>query len=241
LGEASVLNQTDYDGDSRNVEGQPGPRYAALDRLLQRQAGAAFRRPRQTACADVSDWLVAALKLSQTQGRSIVVDLGCGTGKSVEHHARRRPDALVLGIDKSTDRLSRSMVPVLDVRLGEKPRTLSGPWIVRVDSIDFVAALVAAGGAIDECWLVYPNPWPKACHLSRRWYAHPLFPALLANTQRFECRTNWLIYAQEMAHVLRALGREPTLDGVAAFEASSISAFEEKYRRSGHECWRILA
>ena len=89
--------------------------------------------------------------------------------------------------------------------------------------------------------IFYPNPWPKAEHLGRRWHGHPRFADLLRLGGRLELRTNWPVYAQEFAHALQVAGHAATLGVVAAPEAEPISPFERKYALSGHTLWLLQA
>ena len=53
--------------------------------------------------------------LAAAAGRpEVVVDAGCGTGVSTAALAARHPDALVVGVDRSADRLGRGRAPLPD-------------------------------------------------------------------------------------------------------------------------------
>ena len=52
--------------------------------------------------------------------------------------------------------------------------------------------------SVKSHYILYPNPYPKAKHLGRRWYGHPVFPYLLALGGVIRVRSNWEVYCQEM-------------------------------------------
>jgi len=99
--------------------------------------------------------------------------------------------------------------------------------------------LLADGIQLDRHFLLYPNPWPKIGHLSRRWHGHAVFPDLLALGGTLELRTNWRIYADEFAWaVARVSGCDAA---VAAYETDApLTPFERKYRDSGQTLWRYV-
>ncbi len=89
-------------------------------------------------------------------------------------------------------------------------------------------------------YLLYPNPWPKSAHLKRRWHGHPVFPHLLALGGELEARSNWRLYLEELAAALALAGITASVTPVADTE-ETLTDFEEKYRLSGHQLWRLSA
>jgi tRNA (guanine-N7-)-methyltransferase len=96
-----------------------------------------------------------------------------------------------------------------------------------------------AGIKLARHYILYPNPWPKIGHVSRRWHAHPVFPFVPRLGGRLECRSNWNIYVEEFAVALGLLtGRELSPE---SFEAPSpLTPFERKYRDSGQTLYRCV-
>jgi len=214
--------------DSRPVRStQPGvhPRLAGL---LERHLAESWRAP-------LHEPTVAAFAALQASlgGRAtgLVLDSGCGTGVSTERLARRFPDHLVIGVDKSADRLRRGGHADLPRREG------NAVWL-RAELTTFWRLALQAGWRLDRHYLLYPNPWPKPAQLQRRWHAHPVFPALLALGGVLEMRCNWQVYAEEFAFAVnRVLGtqvRPAPLD-----DADDLSPYEYKYRASGHRLYSV--
>jgi len=161
----------------------------------------------------------------------LVLDSGCGTGESTRHIARQLPDCVVIGIDKSPARLSRTGARTFPHREG------NAIWL-RAELTTFWRLALAAGWRLYRHFLLYPNPWPKPAHLRRRWHAHPVFPDLLRLGGRLEVRSNWEIYALEFAMAVnRMLGSNACLR--EPLESTITSPYERKYRASGHRLYSV--
>jgi tRNA G46 methylase TrmB len=157
---------------------------------------------------------------------ALILDAGCGTGWSTAKLAEAHPEALVLGIDRS------------EYRLAKAPPLPGNAVLLRAELSDVWRLARQAGWRLDAHYLLYPNPWPKARHLQRRWHGHAVFPDLLALGGRLELRSNFRLYVEEFLAALRLAG----VGGgeVVSFRPESpISPFEAKYAASGHELFRL--
>lgn len=161
-------------------------------------------------------------------GRPLVLDSGCGTGLSSRALALARPDALVVAIDRSAERLARRSVAAWPDNLLRVRAELGAFWRLAAD----------AGWRLDAHYLLHPNPWPKAAQLRRRWHAHPAFDALLALGGALVVRSNWRVYAEEFALALRVAGHAPTLREAQADEPAT-SAFDLKSWAAGLPVWCV--
>ncbi|GHC26960.1 hypothetical protein GCM10010082_20300 [Kushneria pakistanensis] len=175
-----------------------------------------------------------AQQFYQAHGGPLILDAGCGTGRSTRQLARYYPKACVLGIDRSADRLSRDYTR----ELGAFP---DNARLLRADLIDFWRLAHAAGWQPIRHCIFYPNPYPKASQLKKRWHAHPVFPVLLALGGELELRSNWQIYVEEFACAVDLVtGQQPRIEQLAlTTDSDFISAFERKYFDSGHTLWQL--
>lgn len=141
--------------------------------------------------------------------------------------AAQNPAAVVIGIDKSQNRLA-------------KHQMMKGRYMLaRTDCEPLWQLLVNAGICLHEHYLLYPNPWPKPAQLQRRVHGHPAFPLLKTLGGNIELRSNWQIYAQEFQIACEVLGLSARLDSVP--DGSPLTLFEKKYRDRGHSLWRVRA
>lgn len=157
-----------------------------------------------------------------------MLDSFCGTGHSTALLAQRHEDALVVGIDQSKDRLSRS------------PEQPNNCLLLRAHCEAVWRHLVANNYSLAAHYLLYPNPWPKPGHLSRRVHGHPAFPLLLALGGKLELRSNWQVYVEEFGVALHLCGHTSCIATVPQGQ-EPLTLFEQKYRASGHDLWSITA
>lgn len=157
----------------------------------------------------------------------LIIDSCCGTGDSTRNLAAAFPEALVLGIDKSEHRLARHST-------GSNENYL----VLRADVNDFWRLAAEAGWQPAHHFLLYPNPYPKASQLRKRWYGSPAFPALLDLGGLLTVRTNWSVYAEEFVLALHAAGFQAS--GRQLFDNKPITAFEKKYTARGDSLFEVV-
>ena len=176
---------------------------------------------------------VAAERLLNGISSPLILDSGCGTGKSTRLLARRFPGCLVIGVDKSEKRLAKSGA-------GEFPRRDGNRLLVRAGVATFWRLALDRRWRLQRHYLLYPNPWPKPAQLQRRWHAHPVFPDLLRLGGRLEMRCNWEIYALEFAYAVNRI-RGTAIVPEALGDMAPLSPFERKYRESGHSLYSVVS
>lgn len=166
----------------------------------------------------------------------LILDTGCGTGRSSVAIAMQHPEHLVVGVDQSASRLARSAR-----RFPNKPNNL---LLLRAEAADLWRLMAAEEWRLAKHYVLYPNPWPKAAHVKRRWHGHPAWRELLQLGGVLQCRSNWGTYIAEMAMALEAVGKSVSVAPlqVSSAEApASLTDFEEKYALSGHTLWQLDA
>ena len=155
----------------------------------------------------------------------LLLDSGCGIGESTVWLANRFPDKFVIGVDKSSYRLHKA-----------QQHHLANCVLVQADLTDFWRLCAAAGWCLQKHYILYPNPWPKAQHLQRRWHGSALFPTILQLGGYLEVRSNWAIYIEEFVLALQFAGYQSQLEPYLA--TPPITPFERKYQNSGQHLWR---
>lgn len=219
---------------------QPHP---GLPALLRRHFGTVHRKP-------VAGHNVAAfgqlLRALEAKPRALVLDSFCGTGHSTAMLAKRHPQHLVVGIDKSATRLAKH------------PESCSANYLLlQADCEDIWQLLAESGLAVQYHYLLYPNPWPKAKHLQRRVHGHASFPLLLQLAAAgppigevasrpdgaghgavgyIEVRSNWQLYVEEFGMATHLAGVRGAIARVTP--DPPLTLFERKYHDSGHMLWR---
>ena len=213
-------------GNSRFISSaQSGP-HGDLSDLLRRHLAHPFRKPLADYNREAFAAALAARDAWNPQA-PLIVDAGCGVGWSTLRIAADFPDHFVFGVDQSVDRINRGKPLPLPVNA----------TLVRADLVDFWRLLADNGIRLARHYNLYPNPWPKIGHLSRRWHGHPVFPAMLELGGILECRSNWKIYVDEFCFAAarltaKTIVSEPYLPEIV------LTPFERKYINSGHALYR---
>jgi tRNA G46 methylase TrmB len=213
--------------NSREINStQPGV-HDKLNEYVLRYRRAVNQRPMQAhtqaAFAQASSWL------GDWQG-DIIIDSCCGVGESTAKLALRYPEARVLGVDKSAMRLEKHSHYASDQ---------SNYCMIRADVNDFWRLVVQANWQVKKHYLLYPNPYPKAAQVQKRWHASPAMVDLMAMCQHIEVRSNWDIYLQEFAQAAALYGVDSNLV-VIDNTIEPMTPFERKYQDSGQDCWQLV-
>jgi tRNA (guanine-N7-)-methyltransferase len=201
-----------------------------LANLLDRHLAAPFRKP-------YTDYNRAAFAASLERRARVapdaplILDSCCGVGESSIALARAFPDHYVIGVDQSASRLARR----IDGKSADLPANLD---LVRADLVDYWRLLDDERVRLARHYLLYPNPWPKIGHLSRRWHGHPVFPAMLELGGVLECRSNWPIYIDEFCFAVSRLTQRETVRE-SFVPDTPLTPFERKYQNSGHALFRM--
>lgn len=202
-----------------------------LATLLDRHTASPFRKP-------YTDYNRAAFEASFERrdrlapGVPLILDSCCGVGESSIALALAFPDHYVIGVDQSESRLGRKSSGKTD--LDSLPPNLD---LVRADLVDYWRLMNDAGIRLARHYLLYPNPWPKIGHLSRRWHGHPVFPAMLTLGGLLECRSNWRIYVDEFCFSVERLTSN-RIECESYLPEAVLTPFERKYLNSGHALYR---
>lgn len=206
------------------VSNQAGP-HDRLEETVRRHLIHMSQKPiadhTQAAFDTMLDWL-------NSFDAPLILDACCGVGDSSRHLAHAFPDHLVVGVDKSLKRLSTEREGVLPDNL----------LLLRADLNDFYRLMANHNMPINRHYILYPNPWPKAAHLSRRWHGAPAFADIVRIPGRLELRSNWKLYLEEFQIALQLAGFDAA---VRAFKPEKcITPFEAKYHQSGQALWQLV-
>jgi tRNA (guanine-N7-)-methyltransferase len=200
-----------------------------LEKALRRHLDSVWSQPFHKPTVNVYPRLVEQGVFSS--GQPIILDSGCGTGKSTRHLANLFPGHLVIGVDQSSFRLAKSGVTTSFHRQGNCV-------LMRAELSTFWRLLLRDGLNPVRHFLFYPNPWPKTGHLTRRWHGHPVFPDLLSLGGEIEMRCNWEIYALEFAQAVNyATGLNVKAGRINP--ERGITPFERKYLERGQSLFCV--
>lgn len=163
----------------------------------------------------------------------VILDMGCGTGESTNYLAKKYPENLIIGIDKSKDRIFRKNT--FKKEMPSNMRLILGNivdwWLFFEKNQDQLNIL--------KQYILYPNPYPKQKHLKLRWHAQPIFKSIANLKSEIEVRSNWRLYVQEFRFALQQYSNNSLADIESINPENYISPFEKKYYLSRQEIFRF--
>lgn len=164
------------------------------------------------------------IELVEQHTGPLILDSFCGTGMSTATLAASYPNALVVGIDKSQDRLAKHVAGQTE-----------NYHLFRANCEQTWAALATAGIRCHRHYMLYPNPWPKKSHLKRRIHGHPAFPLLRTLGGTLQLRSNWLLYLEEFAKAAELLDYRSQISEIRSTDP--LTLFERKYSANSENLW----
>ena len=211
---------------------------AAVHQLVERHVAqhATFLAKRPIAKHTEAAFQTAA-EFARSRAAPLIIDAGCGTGRSTLKLAERHPDHTIIGVDRSEARLSKSNNAPANALLLRAE--LGDFWRLLNDTPDLT---------VEETYLLYPNPYPKTKMLKQRFQGHASLPSLLqACGRRLTVRASWRTYLEEFRlAVLKAgeLGIRPDLVAKGPYELSDLrdplALFERKYAAAGVPVYELV-
>ncbi|WP_448565517.1 tRNA (guanine(46)-N(7))-methyltransferase TrmB [Thalassotalea ganghwensis] len=220
-------------GDSKPiVTNQPGI-HEKLAEVVNKHLANRSRKPIQAHTQQAFD---SVNERVQAHKGDIIFDSCCGVGQSTRLLAKLNPNALVIGVDKSAHRLTRN-----DSELLDKTEThgVDNFVLVRADLNDFYRLAVEHHWNVAKHYILYPNPWPKAKHLQRRWHGCAVFPEIISLGETLILRSNWRLYLEEFLMAAQLSGRNGEIEEVNIDNQQPLTPFEAKFIASGQQCWQL--
>ncbi|GAX14879.1 hypothetical protein FisN_29Lu093 [Fistulifera solaris] len=175
----------------------------------------------------------------------LILDSGCGTGRSSLRLGELYPESHVIGVDRSIARLSRHIRPD---RLVEQ--VSDNVWLVRAELVDFWRCCRDQQWSFVRHYLLYPNPYPKKVRYKSRWYAHPCFPLLLQlPASEIIVRSNWLQYLEDFRDAVDiaadynkefSIFQTSNVERLIPSGQDALTNFEQKYWNAGEATYELV-
>jgi tRNA (guanine-N7-)-methyltransferase len=215
--------------NSRKITGGQQSIHENLEKVVRKHFQNEYKKPVAQHTQNAFEKVAGRVEKALINDTPLLFDSFCGTAMSTRIIAKNNPSALVLGIDRSTARLTKTTNENLPDNV----------ILVQAECTDFWLLANQAGWKLKKHFILYPNPYPKSKHLKRRCHAHPSYPTLLALGGEVELRTNWKVYADEFSKALEyANTTNVCCSGVIKLEIEEpLTLFEKKYQQGGHELY----
>lgn len=223
-------------GNSKAIITNQSGIHEKLDEVVQKHLTHPFQKPFQAHTQKAFDEVNALVQefLVEKPDGKVILDSCCGVGQSSRLLAKLNPEALIIGVDKSADRIERK-VEGFDLKDGFQADNYR---LVRADLNDFYRLVQAAKWPVFKHYILYPNPWPKSKHLQRRWHGSAVFPTLISLGEQIVLRSNWRLYLEEFQQAAKLVNLMGSLTELS-IEKQPLTPFEAKYQASGQVCWQL--
>ncbi|WP_343814854.1 tRNA (guanine(46)-N(7))-methyltransferase TrmB [Colwellia asteriadis] len=222
-------------GDSKAIiTNQPGI-HEKLNEVVEKHLSHPFKKPYQMHTEQAFNEVNQAVQafLSENPQGEIILDACCGVGQSTRILAKKNPQALVIGVDKSAHRINRN------VEGFEELEEQGNFHLVRADLNDFYRLVKAANWPVTKHYILYPNPWPKAKHLQRRWHGSAVFPQMTSIGQQLILRSNWRLYLEEFQQAAGLVNLRGNIEALPVDVKNALTPFEAKYQASQQVCYQL--
>ncbi len=165
-----------------------------------------------------------------------VIEVGCGVGLHPILWAKLNPSSKILAIERTTEKFNK-----FHRRLSR--HNLSNIFPAHAEAGTLLPHLNIKK-SVDEIYVLYPNPYPKAKHKNLR-FAHSaitgLFYELLKPDGMIVFATNIKSYAIELAHQLpKNFPFELSNSSIIPLDQRPRSHFEAKYLKRDEECYELV-
>ncbi len=235
---------TQTNNSNRVISNQQGV-HENLETIVRKHFETDYKKPIAEHTQNAFDSVKSHIDNALIKDTPLLFDSLCGTGVSTALLAKKNPSALVIGIDRSITRLSKTY----------NERLPDNAILVQAECADFWQLAFNEDWRLSQHSLYYPNPYPKAKHIKRRWHAHPSFPLLFKLGGVIELRTNWKIYADEFYQSFlyateylkngeyQSKGVETIHQNITTKEGSNgkklepMTLFEKKYSQNGQKLY----
>ena len=166
--------------------------------------------------------------------QNLIIDCFCGVGESTYKLAQKYPEYLVIGFDKSFNRLKR--------KNSFKEKSFNNLLLFQSDIFDFYQILKEltekVGLKVIKQYVLYPNPWPKKKNAKKRIYLNNVIPYLFYQACEIEIRSNWGRLLVEFSFSAEYYNFDYVFEKIVA--KNPLTPFEKKYYLSGQNLNRLL-
>ena len=160
------------------------------------------------------------------------VDLGCGDGSFLAAIAEKNPERDFLGIERLAGRVRSACRRIERARLGNAR-------VLRLE-ISYVVERLLPPNSVIAFHLMFPDPWPKRRHASRRLVSESFLASMhraLGAEGRVRMSTDDFAYFRQIAQLV---SRSPLFAvNSGAIPTSAVSKFEKRFTHEGAAIHRL--
>ncbi len=182
--------------------------------------------PKEWSVLDSIDW-----------SRPLIVDVGCGKGAWVVREAKKNPEKIYIGIERT---LNKSQALLQNVRDAKVPNLIG----VRADAVALIHQKFPRE-SLSELYFFYPNPTPKRSQANKRFFVSghfQVFHEVLQTEGLISLTTNIYEYAAEARAFLKDVwGYQIMSLNPVDLQVTPRTDFEKKYVELGQDVYELIA
>jgi tRNA (guanine-N7-)-methyltransferase len=167
---------------------------------------------------------------------TIIVEIGFGNGEYVEHLARARTDALIVGIDVSQWCVAKAARRTI-------ARGLKNVRLIHGDARHLLSYAFEPG-SVSEAYMNFPCPWPKRRHAERR-VASSRFAAIIRSSLKeggsFTLATDVDWYANDAQRTFSSFAEFEVSEAERNPKRDYLTKYERKWIRMGRDTYMVTA
>ena len=165
------------------------------------------------------------------------IEIGAGAGLHAIRYSQNNPNRFLVAIEHTQTRFAKLY------RRFENHEHRSNLRPLHENAISVITHLVK-NESVENVFLLYPNPFPKARDLNKRWHAMPFMQKIIDVLKmggKIHLATNEKFYADEAREYFQNIWRlKMVVDEKITDPKLARTHFEKKYLESGQTCYNIV-
>ena len=169
----------------------------------------------------------------------LIIEIGAGVGFHAIKYAKANNNSFFIAIEKTSEKFNK-----LNTRVLNHPN-LDNIYPVHANAINWIYNNIYKQ-ELDECFILYPNPYPKASQQNKRFTNIPFMDYLFSRLKiggKLTLATNMKYYFEEAKEAFIVKGYLKLLDNSIINSIDNFSPrthFEKKYLDRGEVCYNLV-
>ena len=168
--------------------------------------------------------------------QALVIEIGAGVGLHPIQYGLAHPNSMIVAIEKTSEKYQK-----MQRRL--QHHHLDNVYPVQANAIQWVSQNLHEE-EVDDYFILYPNPYPKASQRNKRFINMPFMQKLW---QTLKIGGHLTLATNEDFYYLEAVETWQTLPFLEVIEIGRVPCdvkprthFEKKYLERGEQCWHCV-
>ncbi|MBE8163338.1 MAG: hypothetical protein HAW63_05060 [Bdellovibrionaceae bacterium] len=171
------------------------------------------------------------------------MELGCGVGLHALEYVQKRKPKKMIALERTKTKFNK-FLNRFNSHTKQQPSLKGDLLPVGEDAIPFILEFIKEK-TVNNYFLLHPNPYPKAKHLNKRWYAMPAMSLLKETLKPGGCihlATNQEYYYKEALDYMQNIWKFSIKESKVYYQGDIIGRthFEIKYLSRGDAVFHVI-